>query len=146
MMAAPGNYNDGGMVISVNPDEMFRLATVDMLNHGQTVSDALNSIADIWNGLALGWVGDSASEAQDFNAKWSSAITALFGPPGDSPSNPSGALNQIANAVANAAVNYGEAEDANLKMFEQYGSGGSSTGATRNNTLGPVTESAPTPS
>ncbi len=113
-MQAPGNYDDTSMTIRVDPDSMYRLATVDMANHAQTISDAIHGIVQTWNGLKLGWAGTTASEVQDFNSKWTQAVSWLFG----TKSHPkSGALPKIADGVDLASINYGVAEDTVVKNF-----------------------------
>jgi len=113
-VSAPSNYDDAGLLIRVNADRIFQSAATDIPNQAQVIANAINNIVQIWNGLKLGWVGTTASEAQQFNDQWTNAVKQLFGTDSD-PS--SGALPRIADGVALAAINYGEAEDAVTKMF-----------------------------
>jgi uncharacterized protein YukE len=138
IVAAPINYNDSGMDIRVDPTAMFAHATVDMPAEATVVADSINRINDIWQNLALGWVGTTADEAQDFNNRWNGAIVALFGSPA---ATGSGVLSEIAQAVGVAAINYGEAEDTIRKMFVGLTNGGGTAGPPdRNQNDGPVTE------
>jgi hypothetical protein len=144
IVPAPSNYDDAGLVIRVDPNRMFQLATADMKNHGEAIANALSDIAQTWEGLAGGWAAPSATEAQDFVNRWNVAVRAMFGD-GQDPST--GILPKIAQKVAVASINYGEAEDVNTKMFQSVGSGGSGgpTPPTRSDNNGPITENAPAP-
>jgi hypothetical protein len=142
---APSNYNDAGMQIRVDPDTLYGYATVDLPHHADVLVSSLNRIHDIWEGLALGWVGTSAAEAQDFSQRWNHAIEQLFGRHDDPKS---GALPKIANAVGYASINYGEAEDVAVKMFQSLldalnAPPGTPTPPLRNQGEGPVTEQSP---
>jgi uncharacterized protein YukE len=141
----PSNYNDAGMQIRVDPDALYGYATVDMKNQAEVLVGSLNRIRDIWQGLALGWVGTSAAEAHDFSDRWNHAIEQLFGTNDDLNS---GALPKIATAVAIASINYGEAEDVVVKMFQSLldalnASPGTPTPPVRHQDEGPVTEQSP---
>ena len=118
-MPAPHNYDDAGIVIQVNPTVMFLESTVTMSAYGQVIADHIGAIVDIWNGLKLGWSGDTAEAAKGFFDEWSNAIRDLFGTE-DDPDR--GVLNKIANAVATAALNYGGTEDAVTTMFDNISS------------------------
>lgn len=146
-MQPPSNYDDPSLQILVDPVDMFSHVS-DMQNQAQAVSDAINTIVGIWNGLTLGWVGTSASAAQDFNAQWTAAIQALFGTQADPQS---GAFSKIASAVGMASINYGEAEDSNQKMFQSLTNDLNSPSSnlpppSRDDNQGPITETAPAPS
>jgi hypothetical protein len=68
----------------------------------------------------VGWVGTSASDAQDFSTQWTRAVNNLFG----STSDPtSGALPKVTDAVAQAAMNYGVAEDTITASLKGYAAG-----------------------
>jgi uncharacterized protein YukE len=157
---APSNYDDSGMMIRVDPDSLYRYATVDMPNQADVIGSHLNNIVDTWNGLQLGWAGTTAQEVQDFSNQWIQAIQQLFGTEADPAT---GALPKIAMAVNLAAVNYGEAEDVIIRMFTSLLSGlivGDMQGLgpnaphsinppptrTPNPLYGPITESSPPPS
>lgn len=158
-MTAPSNYDDSGMMIRVDPDTLFRYATVDIANHASVIVDALNNIAQVWEDLKVGWVGKTAEEAQHFNQRWNQALEQLFGTKDDAST---GALSKIATGVALASVNYGEAEDVVVKMFvnmitsqlvgmvqglppSQPHSIGPAPTRQPDTTLGPITENAPPP-
>ena len=145
-MQPPSNYDDTSLQILVDPDGMFARVS-DMQNEAQAVGDAITAIVGIWNDLKLAWVGSSASEAQQFNAAWTAAIQALFGTTADPDS---GAFSKVAQAVAMASVNYGEAEDSNKQMFQGLTASlkappGSLPPPSRSESQGPVTETAPAP-
>jgi uncharacterized protein YukE len=145
MVQMPSNYDDGGLLIRVDPDSVFRYATVDIMNEAKVMANAISTISQTWTNLQLGWVGTSAQEAQDFNNQWNQAIDRLFGTVKDPAS---GALPKIAEAVATAAVNYAEAEDAVTKTFRGFTDNQNPQSAPppgRNQNQGPVTENAPAP-
>lgn len=143
----PSNYDDPSLQIIVDPTGMFSHVS-DLQFEANLVMDAINAIDGIWNNLKLGWVGTTASEAQDFNNQWLAAIQALFGTTADPDS---GAFSKVIDAVATASINYGEAEDGNQKMFEALTSSLKSSSSnepppSRSDTQGPITEIAPPPS
>ena len=147
IVPAPSNYDDSGMLIRVDPDTLFGYATVDMVNEADVIANAISSIVEIWNGLKLGWVGTTAAEAQDFSNRWNHAVQLLFGTEKDPAS---GVLPKIAQAVAIASINYGEAEDTVMEMFKTLTDGlnappGTPGPPTRGQDQGPVTENAPRP-
>jgi uncharacterized protein YukE len=145
---APGNFNDSGMTIRVDPDLMYQLATVNMKNSAQTLMEAVNGVVQTWNNLKVGWVGTSADEAQAFNDQWVHAVNSLFGSQADPTS---GVLPKIANGTALASINYGEAEDTVMQNFMNVANSadvGALVGLSqaqpgppgRNQTQGPLTE------
>jgi hypothetical protein len=141
-MPTPDYYDDQSIQIRVDPDTMFQLASVAMPTYGGQVADSVNRIVAIWNGLKLGWVGNTAKEAQEFNDLWTTSITQLFGTSGD---DGTGILSRLANGVALAAVNYGESEDVVTSMFNQMttalqNAGGSDNSGPRSVNGGPITE------
>ncbi len=143
---APDNYDDSGLLVRVDPNAMWQ-DKGDLHNQAQAIADSLSNIARVWEGLALGWVGASAEEAQDFNNRWNQALRRLFGTDDDPRS---GALPNIAYAVALASINYAEHEDTVVKMFNSLTQGLSAPSGglgvpTRSNDKGPVTESAGPP-
>jgi hypothetical protein len=146
-MAVPGSYDNAGINIRVDPDAIFPTATVAIPSLGGDISDSVNRILQIWNDLKIGWVGNTAQEAQDFNDRWAASISELFGTQGD-PS--SGILTQITDGVALAASNYGQAEDVVTNMFNQatsslsQNSSSDSTPDPHRAGNGPITENTPT--
>lgn len=115
-MPVPESYDNAGITIKVDPDDIFKFATVAIPRLGEEVANSVGRIVQIWNDLKLGWVGDTAQEAQDFNDRWSSNIAELFGGKG----GPGvGILDQIADGISMAASNYGGAEDVVTNMFSQ---------------------------
>jgi hypothetical protein len=150
-MSVPSNYDDSGISIRVDPNSLYQYATSDITSHAKNLASSVSSIVQIWNNLKVGWVGNSASDAQEFNSLWAQAVNKLFGSDSD-PS--SGALPKIADAVAQAAMNYGVAEDTNVTNLKNYadalnaaGGGGSTVNSppTRGGNQGPVGETAPAP-
>jgi hypothetical protein len=150
-VSVPSNYDDSGISIRVDPNSLYQYATSDIVGHAKSLADSVSNIVQIWQNLKVGWVGASASDAQEFNSRWSQAVDKLFGSDSD-PS--SGALPKIADSVAQAAMNYGVAEDSITTSLQNYinglnagGGGGSTVNSppTRGGNQGPVGETAPAP-
>jgi hypothetical protein len=144
-MSAPSNYDSTGLVIKVDPTTLWSYAQNDLPNNSEVVAIAVGNINTIWNNLALGWAGTTADEAQDFNNRWNTTISQLFGTQAD-PS--SGALPKIADAVGMAALNYGETEDTVKRMFDTFSASLNSSSPTtpppdRDDNDGPITENTP---
>jgi len=119
-MAIPEQYDTAGAVIKVAPDNVFQSATVAIPGLGKEIADSVNRVVQIWNDLKLGWVGNTATEAHDFNDRWAADINKLFGSQADGAQGGTpGILNQLANGIAMAAMNYGQAEDTVTNMFNQ---------------------------
>jgi hypothetical protein len=122
-MPVPGQYDTAGATIKVAPDNVFQSATVAIPGLGKEIADSVNRVVQIWNDLKLGWVGTTATEAQDFNDRWAADISQLFGSPaeilGETAGYTPGILNQLATGIAMAATNYGQAEDVVTSMFNQ---------------------------
>jgi hypothetical protein len=141
-MAVPDYYDDQAITIRVDPNTMFHMATIEIPVYGGEVADSINRIVDIWNGLKLGWVGNTATEAQEFNDLWTQSITQIFGT-GD---GSTGILSRLANGIAIAAVNYGETEDVVASMLNQMTTALQDTGGSNNSSGdrsvngGPITE------
>jgi uncharacterized protein YukE len=140
-------YDDASTLIKVDPDNLFTRANVDMMNNANVIADAISSIVQTWNGLALGWAGATAAEAQDFSDRWTEAVRRLFGTK-DDPTL--GVLPKMASGVAMASINYGEAEATIEEMFltlysSLAGPSDSPVPPTRDQDQGPVTENAPAP-
>jgi hypothetical protein len=58
-MPAPESYGDVGMVIKVDPDNMWRQAVLDLPTHAQNIGGHISTVVDTWNNLRLGWVGNT---------------------------------------------------------------------------------------
>jgi hypothetical protein len=142
----PENYNSAALSIRVDPLTLWRYATVDLKDQGTVVAEAIGRIHNIWQGLELGWAGQTAVEAQDFGNRWVASITGLFGTEGD---EDSGALVRLQKAVAQAAINYAVTEDTVWRMFTEFNyaydtpSKGGVSPPYRNNNDGPVHENTP---
>jgi len=144
MPGAPESYADASIVIKVDPVSMFHEAMTALVAHSENIADRITAIVNVWNGLQVGWVGNTADEAQAFNDEWSAAISRLYGSVG---SSESGILRQIAYTVSVASINYGAAEDAVRKMFKDIldalGSSSKDTNPGRDITTGPIWERTP---
>lgn len=143
-MPAPGNYDSGELLIDVDPDALFRYATVDIPGSATSIAAHVYAIVQTWNSLKLGWVGNTSDEVQDFNTRWSAAITKLFGTE-ESPED--GILSKVAKAAGMAAINYGVSEDIVTKIFTNITDGignpsgnGARGDGSRDQDAGPITE------
>jgi hypothetical protein len=119
-VTAPGNYDSGELLINVDPDALFRYASVDIRGSSTSIVAHIYAIVQTWNSLKLGWMGNTADEVQDFNTRWSAGIEKLFGTE-DKPED--GILSKVATAAGMAAINYGVAEDIVTKMFTSISNG-----------------------
>ena len=144
-MPAPGNYDSGELLIDVDPDALFRYATVDIPGSCTAIAAHIYAIVQSWNSLKLGWLGNTADEVQDFNTRWSAAVTKLFGTE-DKPED--GILSKVATAAGLAAINYGVSEEIVTQIFTNISSGidnpqRGSGDPNRDNDAGPITENTP---
>jgi hypothetical protein len=143
---APSNYDSGELLIDVDPDAIFRYASVDIPGMATAIAAHIHDIVSTWNSLKLGWLGNTSDEVQDFNTRWSAAITKLFGTD-DKPED--GILSKVATAAGMGAINYGVAEDAVHQMFTSISNGidnpskDGSGGPGRDLDAGPITENTP---
>lgn len=110
------NYDDASIVIRVDPVNMAQIARGEIIGRGETIAGCIDTIHRVWDGLSVGWVGETADQARQFSADWSGAIQQLFGTR-DAPD--SGVLTHIVRGVVIAAVNYDQAELAVTDMFSQ---------------------------
>jgi hypothetical protein len=146
-MPVPEFYDNAGISIRVDPDTIFQVAAVSIPSLGEDVANSVSRVVQIWNDLKLGWVGNTAQEAQDFNDSWTTSISELFGGGKGGPAT--GILAQIADGAAMAASNYGQAEDVVTNMFNQttssLGQNGSSDSPPDPHRAvnGPITEKTP---
>ena len=151
----PSNYDDAGITISVDPNSLYQYASSEIPGHIKNFTESISRIVGVWKKLndnKVGWAGKSASEAQDFDSRWSTAVSGLFGTDSD-PS--SGVLAKIAVAVAQAAENYGVAEGTIVTNLQEYIDGLNTPPAgggrpvnsppTRGGSGGPVSEQGPPP-
>ncbi|MBY8886974.1 hypothetical protein K7472_19235 [Streptomyces sp. PTM05] len=113
-MALPENWDSA--VISVDPGELNTSCTV-LIEATININHALSDIITSLNGLKLSWTGESSQVANDFNDRWTTACTTLFGKQGD-PS--SGVLNVLTSGVAQAAKNYSGNEFGVASMFDKF--------------------------
>jgi hypothetical protein len=118
-MPYPANYDGSGTTISVNASDLYQWSMQVMPNYGKEIADSVNRIVKTWNDLKIGWVGNTADEAQDFNDRWAASISELFGTDAEPAA---GILSRIANGITMASVNYDAVEDVVTNMFKQTSS------------------------
>jgi hypothetical protein len=120
---APAVYADDGSdaVISVDGELLISLS-----QQVQTMLDGINqdvtTIFTTLNGLALGWAGQTATEAQDFFDRLDACMTVLYGKDGDQTSEQNSMLGRVSVALDLAGTNYLQAEDAIVSLFTVSGS------------------------
>jgi hypothetical protein len=112
-------YGDVNIVIKVDPQDMYRIAHLTIPHYGGTIADSINGIGNVWENLKLGWVGNTADEAQAFNNEWQQSIQQLFGTQ-DDPGM--GILAKIAAGAELAAGDYDQTELGVAKMFTEFNS------------------------
>jgi uncharacterized protein YukE len=122
-MALPANWDSS--TISVDTNTMSSVAQA-VITSATNINGYLNNIMDALNGIKPSWTGDSSSVADDFNTRWSNALTALFGTKSD-PST--GILNILMKGLDQAAQNYIVTEGAIADMFTTFGKGDSGSGS-----------------
>ena len=121
-MALPANWDSS--TVSVDMNVMGSVAQA-VLTSATNINNYLTDIINSLSGLPLSWTGGSATLADEFNTRWSSATTALYGTQSD-PST--GILNVITSGLAQAAQNYSQNESVVASLFNGFGHGGSSSG------------------
>lgn len=128
------NYD--GKVLSIASNDIFW--TGQAIN--TLISDVvtqLTTVMDAFNNLQLSWTGGSASLAQDFSDRWTSAMTALFGTDGDPAS---GVLMALSAGLGSASNNYNLAEETIWGMFYSFNVGLTSPPASANPGQNSVTD------
>ncbi|WP_433534608.1 hypothetical protein ACQPZK_20790 [Micromonospora sp. CA-249363] len=84
------------------------------------IAGAFDTIAQIWDGLKLSWIGDSADAAKELQDKLDQVQKRLFGqkiqPLGDTP----GVIGQMSSVAASAASVMSSVEETNTRMFEDF--------------------------
>ena len=162
-----GNYNVPQTRIFVDPPELYEIG-VKVNARGEDIVALIRNISNIWADLKLGWAGSTATEAEDFAARWTRTADAFFGKEGDTRSVGSvarlpvdgladivpGVLPKVVTAIQLAAANYGQSEDFVVKMFDEMAAalgkedGGEQPDVHRDLDLGPIkenTEGEPNP-
>lgn len=81
------------------------------------IGDELVTVTGAMDNLSVDWFGGGASEADDFNRRWSAAFQTLFGSEKD-PST--GILNQLYSGMVTAAANYDGGESAIEAAFVAF--------------------------
>lgn len=124
MAAKPANYNTSAQSIRVDPDGLWITSTRTLVDLSTDVSETLSNIVTQWNTLKLSWHGGTADEVADFNTKWAGLLDKLFGPENADANTEYGPnqaiLLKVASAAATAGSNFGQAEDAVIKVFQPF--------------------------
>jgi len=121
-MTLPANWDSSTVKVDMNT--MGTVAQA-VLTSAANINNYLTDIINSLNSLPLSWTGGSATLADEFNTRWASATTALYGTPSD-PST--GILNVITSGLAQAAQNYSQNEFLVTGMFNLFGHGSPSSG------------------
>ena len=131
-MAIPSNYDS--VTMTINPGTLTTAADFAQ-ECGNSIAGALNTIGNTLSGLALGWNGTSAAEAQDFATKWTNAMTQLFGPENDPKT---GVMNQLMGGLTEAAGNYSNCESGITSMFAKLSAALSAATASSGSDTDPI--------
>jgi uncharacterized protein YukE len=114
------NYYDA---VKIRVDTGGLAYAVDQIRTAaETIADNLGTINKTLSGLALNWTGDSASQAQQFNDEWNSAVQLLFGVV-DSQGNvllDDGAISVLVEGLDKAVSNYRFNEQAVINLFNAF--------------------------
>jgi hypothetical protein len=95
----------------------FSYGTVpSMLN---VVSGAFQTIYNIWDGLSLSWIGQSADAAQELQDQLDKIQNRIFGAKIDD-KDQAGVLEQMSSSASYAASIYSNVEETNTKMFNDF--------------------------
>ncbi|MEV6598527.1 hypothetical protein AB0M36_16865 [Actinoplanes sp. NPDC051346] len=145
-VAPPDDYN-GGQKIDVSPSQIYDYC-VSLDSTINDINAQMKSISDTWQGLKLGWAGQTETEVDDFNTKWDAAMLEMFGDPKADPkkTQPQGqsALSKIQGLVKAAAHNYARSEDSLCRDFLQFGGGLAGTRDPSGNLPDPLPDHVPT--
>jgi hypothetical protein len=128
-VTVPADYS--AVTLSMTPSEISQ-TSLALQFAVEEVASSLEVINTTITALALGWAGDTATQAKDFVDQWLAAMTSLFGSQdGATP----GVLADVVTILADAAGDYSGAEQAVVSMFSGLssalapGSGGSASSA-----------------
>ncbi|MGW0502448.1 hypothetical protein [Micromonospora sp. NPDC003241] len=113
---APAHYDDG-QSINVDPQGMWTSGSERVGKLLDDVVDSWKSIGNTWKNLELSWAGETAEEVQQFNYRLQKLQWDLFG---SEEHETVGLIYQVRGIVQSAASNYGEAEEAVVKMFDEF--------------------------
>jgi hypothetical protein len=117
------NYD--GVRMNIAPTAMTAAAN-NVTAAVKDVGDQLSGIIDAFNSLRISWTGGSATVADDFNNRWTQAVTTLFGTEKDPGA---GVLNLLVAGIQAAAGNFSLAEQEINGWFVQFAAGMSASGS-----------------
>ncbi|WP_306204573.1 hypothetical protein [Actinoplanes sp. RD1] len=116
------DYNLVSTEIYVSPQSMHQYAAEHMKVVMNSLVDNWDAIGRTWEDLKLGWIGDSADAADEFNARLKDIQERLFGVPaadGKSVETP-GLLDRARSGVIVAAANYNAAEHSVTDLWDAF--------------------------
>ncbi|MFG1885216.1 hypothetical protein [Micromonospora sp. NPDC049102] len=116
---APTSYDDALSVLSVDPGAIYQVAHVEMVAELDEIVKCWNRIGSAWSDLKLGWAGESASAAEDFNRRLDNVQAELFGVDDKKDPKP-GIFGLIRGVAVQAASNYDGTENQIFRMFQQF--------------------------
>lgn len=119
---AEANYNLASTEIHVSPSEMHSAAET-IKGVTTSIAEHWETIGKTWADLKLGWIGDSADAANQFNADLKGIQERLFGVPSADGKTVEtlGLLDQLRGGVLVAAANYDNAELSIKDMWKAFG-------------------------
>ncbi|MEU8167254.1 hypothetical protein AB0B97_12110 [Micromonospora sp. NPDC049004] len=116
------DYNLTSTEINVSPQTMHRYAAQHMKVVMTNLVEHWDAVGKTWESLKLGWIGDSAEAADEFNARLKDIQERLFGVPsadGQTVETP-GLLDKVRSGVVVAAANYNNAEHSVTDMWDAF--------------------------
>ena len=117
MGSGPPAHYDDGQIINVDPQEMWSIGSERVVRLLNDVVESWERIGSIWKNLELSWAGETAEEVEQFNYRLQKLQWELFG---SEHSDTPGVIMQALGIAVGAAANYGEAEKAVIKMFDDF--------------------------
>ncbi|MER5596015.1 hypothetical protein [Streptomyces sp. NPDC002265] len=104
-----GDYDIG--VLSMDPQALDGVGDKLIALAGE-MADSIIRINDTVSGLSLGWVAESADEAQAFGDRWNRVMAQMFGD--------DGVLTALAGGIKAAAIGSSQAEVAREAAFRSF--------------------------
>ncbi|NGM15650.1 hypothetical protein O3597_04060 [Verrucosispora sp. WMMA2044] len=143
------DYNLASTEIYVSPQTMHRYAAEHMKVIMTDLIGCWETIGQTWESIKIGWIGESADAADEFNTRLKDIQERLFGVPtadGEGVETP-GLLDKVRSGVVVAAANYNNAEHSVTDMWDAFcaqmeqepeASDGSPPPANEDTTLDPI--------
>jgi hypothetical protein len=116
---APISYDDALKAVSVSPTHIYQVAHGEMRAELDQIVECWNTIGRAWSDLKLGWAGDTAAAAKEFNDRLDEVQGELFGVDDKDDPKP-GIFGLIRGVAVQAASNYDKTEQQVWHMFTDF--------------------------